>query len=309
MYRDLKAKVKTIKSDFDYDILFNNFYQAIFNYDKRLFRPDILDNILHTTGISAIIKTDTSDFTPVFCCLVGGDRYADGLFKDAVCYDMRAFEYRFSDWRNNPEISVVFNTPSITADDWIYKNIMMLTDIDTSIINNIIFSRYHKIPVVHDKKEKTQIDTALSDIEKGKSTTVYTEFNIKDIAEGKSAIETMDLTDVTKSQYIQYLIHAYDAIFSRTCMLMGLDVPDNGKQAQITTDELNRHEDISLIMPSLWYTARKTALDKLGLKIEYSSIMQSRFRKAETETKTEEKGETENENANETDDDVLQQTT
>ena len=285
MYRDLKAKVKTIKSDFDYDILFNNFYQAIFDYDERLFRPDILENILHTTGISAIIKTDTSDFTPVFCCLVGGDRYADGLFSEAVCYDMRAFEYRFSDWRNNPEINVVFNTPAITADDWIYKNIMMLTDIDTSIINNIIFSRYHKIPVVHDKKEKTQIDTALSDIEKGKSTTVYTDFNIKDIAEGKSAIETMDLTDVTKSQYIQYLIHAYDAIFSRTCMLMGLDVPDNGKQAQITTDELNRHEDISLIMPTLWYTSRKTAFDKLGLKLEYSSIMQSRFKKAETEEK------------------------
>ena len=305
MYRDLKSKVKMIKSDYDYDILFNNFFQSIFEYDDRIFRPDILENILHTVGITAIIKTDTAEFTPVLCCLVGGDRYADGLFMDAVCYDMRSYEYHFSDWRNNPDICVVFNTPSMTADDWIYKNIMMLTDIDTSIVNNIIFSRYHKIPVVHDKKEKTQIDTALSDIEKGKNSTIYTDFNIKDIADGKTGIETMDLTDVTKSQYIQYLIHAYDAIFSRTCMLMGLDVPDNGKQAQITTDELNRHEDISLIMPSLWYTARKTALDKLGLKIEYSSIMQSRFRKAETETKTEEKGETENENANETDNSVL----
>ena len=283
MYRNLKEKYRQFLSDLDYQDLFKNFLLVLFEYDDRIYRPDIMEDLLHDLGICALIETDTAKYTPVICYLAGGERYADGLFKHACCYDARGNEYNFDDWRNNENICVIFNTPNITCDKWIYKHAMMLTNIDTSIDSNVVFSRYKPIPIAHDSKTKNQIDTCLLDLQTGKISTILEDANFKMIVDGVSSIDKLDLTDVTKSQYIQYLLHAHDSIFSRACMLMGVDITDNGKQAQITTDELNRHEDVSKIMPIIWYKSRKQAFDKAGLKFDYSEFVKSRFEKTEGE--------------------------
>jgi hypothetical protein len=161
-----------------------------------------------------------------------------------------------------------------------------LTDIDTSLQTNIVFSRLKPLPIARDSKTKNIIDESLNDIQSGKIKTILSEMSFRDLADDNKMIDTLDLTDVTKSQYIQYLLHAYDSIFSRTCMLMGLDTMDNGKQAQITVDEMSRHDDVSLLMPLVWYKARKQAFDKAGLKIDFSDILKSRFIKNDvTDTK------------------------
>ena len=281
MYRDLKAKYRQNVSDIEYQDLFANFLTTIFEYDERIYRPEIMEDLLHDLGICALIKTDTSEFTPVICNLAGGGRYADGLFKDAICYDATGKQYNFSDWQNNPEICVIFNTGLITRDSWIDKNSSILTDIDISLQTNIVFSRLKPLPIARDSKTKNIIDESLNDIQVGKIKTILSEMTFRDLADEKKMIDVLDLTDVTKSQYIQYLLHAYDSIFSRTCMLMGLDTMDNGKQAQITVDEMSRHDDVSLLMPLVWYKARKQAFDKAGLKFEFSDILKSRFIKNE----------------------------
>ena len=281
MYRDLKAKLKQRISDCEYTDIFRNFLTTLFVYDDRIYRPEILDDILHDVGIAALIKTDTSDYTPVFCNLAGGKRYADGLFTTAICYDACGRQYDFRDWRDNPDITVIFNTPLITRDSWIDKNVSILTDIDTSLQTNVIFSRLKPIPIARDSKTRSQIDESLNDIQSGRIKTILEDVTFRDLATDKKLIDVLDLTDVTKSQYIQYLLHAYDFVFSRTCMLMGLDTMDNGKQAQITVDEMARHDDVSLLMPYIWYTARKKPLGKAGLKFDYSDIIKSRFQKNE----------------------------
>lgn len=286
MYRDLKARFKQKISDCEYNELFGNFLTTLFEYDERIYRPSVMEDLLHDLGICALITTDTAEYTPVICFLAGGERYADGLFSTATCYDARGKQYVFNDWINNPEICVIFNTGNMTRDSWIDKSSSMLTDIDTSLQTNIVFSRLKPIPVARDSKTKNVIDESLNDIQSGKIKTILSEMSFRDLADDKKMIDTLDLTDVTKSQYIQYLLHAYDSIFSRTCMLMGLDTMDNGKQAQITVDEMSRHDDVSLLMPLVWYKARKQAFDKAGLKFDFSDILKSRFIKNDvTETK------------------------
>lgn len=277
MYRDLKARFKQKISDCEYNELFGNFLTTLFEYDERIYRPSVMEDLLHDLGICALIATDTAEYTPVICFLAGGDRYADGLFSTATCYDARGEQYVFDDWLHNPEICVIFNTGNMTRDSWIDKNSSMLTDIDTSLQTNIVFSRLKPLPIARDSKTKNIIDESLNDIQSGKIKTILSEMSFRDLADDKKMIDTLDLTDVTKSQYIQYLLHAYDSIFSRTCMLMGLDTMDNGKQAQITVDEMSRHDDVSLLMPLVWYKARKQAFDKAGLKFDFSDILKSRF--------------------------------
>lgn len=286
MYRDLKARFKQKISDCEYNDLFGNFLTTLFEYDERIYRPSVMEDLLHDLGICALIATDTAEYTPVVCFLAGGERYADGLFSTATCYDARGKQYVFKDWLHNTEICVIFNTGNMTRDSWIDKNSSILTDIDTSLQTNIVFSRLKPLPIARDSKTKNMIDESLNDIQSGKIKTILSEMSFRDLADDKKMIDTLDLTDVTKSQYIQYLLHAYDSIFSRTCMLMGLDTMDNGKQAQITVDEMSRHDDVSLLMPLVWYKARKQAFDKAGLKFDFSDIMKSRFYKNDTDIDT-----------------------
>lgn len=298
MYRDLKARFKQRLSDIEYGTIFSCFYTEIFDYDERIYRPEIMESLLHETGICALIETDTSKYTPVFCYLAGGDRYNDGLFKTAICYDAIGKEYKFDDWQNNENICVIFNNGFISPDSWLQKNESILTDIDISLQNNVIFSRLKPIPIARDSKTKNQIDTVVNDLLIGRIQTLLFDPNIKDLLDDKKLLDVMDLTDVTKSQYIQYLLHAYDCIFSRTCMLMGFDVPDNGKQAQITVDEMKRHDDVSKIIPMVWYKSRKKSFEKAGLTIEFSAIMKKRLgiETEKTEETTEETEETTEEN-------------
>lgn len=299
MYRNVNAKFKQTLSDMQYNDMFMLYLTTLFKYDDKIFRPEMLEFLLHTNGIAGLIKTDTSPYTPVIVNLAGGDRYADGLFKTAVCFDGRANQYVFEDWRNNRNIIIIFNNPFMLPDSILEKLAMYLTNIDTSIDTNVIFSRLKPVPVARDKKTKNQIDTIITDILHGKLYTLLSEFDIRDIAENAKALETVQLTDVRDSQYIQYLIHAYDSIFSRAMMYMGLGTTDNGKQAQITVDELSRNDIVSLLNPEIWYQSRKKPLENAGLTFDYSDIMKARRRDNEIEEVKE------NENAGKTDNNIL----
>jgi len=261
-YRNMKAKFRQQSDDNMYSIMAWNSILSMFQYDEKLYRPELFERILRDTGIVAVIKTTTADYTPVFCNLAGGNRYADGFFKDAICYDMTGKEYKFSDWMNNEKILVFFNNLTYTQDIFIDKYSYMLSEIDTSILSNVIFSRLKPIPVAKDKKTKSQVDVILNDLLVGKMKTILQEFDISDLVENGSAIDVVNLTDVESSKYIQYLQHLHDSIISRLYFTMGLSISDNGKQAQISIDELNKSKSASLSIIQSWFEMRKRGFDK-----------------------------------------------
>lgn len=262
-YRNMKAKFRQQSDDNMYSIMAWNSVLGMFQYDEKLYRPELFERILRDTGIVAVIKTTTADYTPVFCNLVGGNRYADGFFKDAICYDMTGKEYKFSDWMNNEKILVFFNNMTYTQDIFIDKYSYMLSEVDTSILSNVIFSRLKPIPVAKDKKTKSQIDVIMNDLLIGKMKTILQEFDVSDIIDNsKETIGVVNLTDVESSKYIQYLQHLHDSIISRLYFTMGLSISDNGKQAQISIDELNKSKSASLSIIQSWFEMRKRGFEK-----------------------------------------------
>ena len=70
------------------------------------------------------------------------------------------------------------------------------------------------------------------------------------------------MTDVESSKYIQYLQHLHDSIISRLYFTMGLSISDNGKQAQISIDELNKSKSASLSIIQSWFEMRKRGFEK-----------------------------------------------
>lgn len=289
-YRKMKAKFRQQSDDNMYENMAWNSLLTMFEYDDKLYRPELFERILRDTGVVALIKTNTADYTPVFCNLVGGDRYADGFFKDAICYDLVGKEYKFSDWMNNEKILVFFNNMTLTHDLFIDKYAYMLSEIDTSIISNVIFSRLKPIPIAKDKKTKSQIDVIMNDLLVGKMKTILQEFDVSDIIDNtKESIGVINLTDVESSKYIQYLQHLHDSVISRLYFTMGLSISDNGKQAQISIDELNKSKSASLSIVNSWYLMRKKGFENASKKtgfewhFDFSDLWKSEIEQQEIE--------------------------
>lgn len=283
-YRELKNKYKIKRVDSMYNLYITDVTSMMFNWDEKIFQPYLFDRILRDCGAAALIKTDTSPYTPVFFSDLdhGNGLDVDGLFKDCTCFDFIGHEYKFDMWRENPDVLVFFNTPLHNPDIFQEHYAELLVETDVSILNNVHYSRMHPVPIARDKTTLNRIQTVMKSMSEGKFDTVLMETAIKDILDGKESIEMLNLTDVDKQQYIQYLSHLHDSIISRLFFMLGLGTTDNGKQAQITVPELNKNDDASITMALSWYTARKEGFDeakKKGheLSFGFSEIWQSRF--------------------------------
>lgn len=279
MFRQYKAKLKEKILDTAYFDFFHSAVHEIFSYDDRIFRPEIMDFLLHTSGKSALIKTSISDFTPVIVDFAGGYRYPDGTFSTAICFDATGKQYNFENWMENPDIIVVFNTPQRTPNPFIDVISYKLTEIDKSENCNVIFSRLRPFLIAHDEKTKTKAEQAMKSVLNGELSAIFTESSLTNFLDGNAnSLEVVNTTDVKNEQYIQYLSHFYDTVLSRFFFLCGAGMCDNGKQAQISEDELNRNEIASFAYPLSWYKARKQAFEKSGLSFDFSPIWKAKYK-------------------------------
>lgn len=256
-YRKMKDKFRQNFDDNMYQNLATNAFLSMFEYDEKVFRPELFDTILHDMGCVALIATNTAPYTPVFCNIAGGDRYADGFFRDAITYDLTGEQRTFKNWRENKKILVFFNNFTYTPDNFIQKYAYMLTEIDKSIIANVVYSRLKPIPIAKDQQAKNKIDAIINDLEGGKLKTVLQDFDVSDLIDNnRPAIEVMNLTDVESSKFIQYLQHLHDSMISRLFFCMGLSISDSGKQAQLSIEELNKSKSAALSLLNGWYNMR-----------------------------------------------------
>ena len=150
----------------------------------------------------------------------------------------------------------------------------MLSELDTSINLNVIFSRLKPIPIARDSQTANRVDTIINDLLNGKIKTILQDFDISDLVAGNGGgLDTVELTNVENSRYIQYLQHLHDSLISRLYFMMGLSISDNGKQAQISIDELNKSKSASLSIIESWYKARENGYkqieNKTGVKLEF----------------------------------------
>lgn len=273
-YKEMKSKYRIYADMNMYENMGWNVLLSMFKYDDKIFRPDLFDKILHDTGVVALIETSISKYTPVFCYIAGGDRYPDGFFKDCKCFDLTGKQYSFSDWRNNDKIQVFFNNLTYSPDTFIDKYSYMLSELDTSIMCNVLFSRLKPIPIAKDGSAKARIDTIFNDLTQGTIKTIVQELDLTDIVDNnRPSIEVLNLTDVESSKYIQYLQHLHDNLISRLFFMMGLSINDNGKQAQISIEELNKNKNAAISLLNGWYNMRKAGFDewesKTGEKLEF----------------------------------------
>ena len=284
-YREMKNKYKVQTDDTMYGRYIEDVVSTMFTWDEKIFRPELFDRMIRDCGMAALVASDIEgyEWEPVFFNAVdlGSGFYPDAFPKDAKCYDFMGKEFTFKDWDSNPDILVFANNGMRMPDLFVDKYASFLSDTDFSILNNVHFSRQHPLPVARDKQTLARIKEASKMISEGQFDAVLMETNMKDIIDGKD-IDVINLTDVEKSQYIQYLSHLHDSLISRLFFMLGLGTTDNGKQAQISVQELNKNDDASITQALAWYNERKKAIDKAKekgheLEFDFSPLWKARI--------------------------------
>lgn len=200
------------------------------------------------------------------------------------------------------DCELIFNNSTRTPTIDIMTFSSLLTEIDVSLDKIIKMTRYCKVPVVNNQKEKDQIENIFKDIELGNLKAVTSLKNdidklMSSYTDSKdNEIKTIELTDVEKSNNIQYLTLLRNSLKEIFYTKYGHSIRNTAKLAQQSKDEVNDLSVTSLILPFNMLKNRKQGWVRVNelfgtnYTCEFSELINIELMKTEepTEPETEE---------------------
>lgn len=196
-----------------------------------------------------------------------------GMGANCICTLDNGIITNFKDWRNNPDIVVIFNNSNYSPDMNIGRFSDALAELEVSLKLNVLFARMYPIPVASDNKTKTAIEESIKNAMDGKISTILSPDALSKYVDGATTtgIETVNLTDVEKSRYIQYLAKYRDDLMRWFYSLYGMNSQGSSKLAQQTVDEVNQDNNASMIIPHDMLRMRTNGVEELNKKFGWSA--------------------------------------
>ena len=302
--KEKRQKAYRIQS---YDELLTNTIISMFTYkglpDALQERTNMIEEILLYKGSCAIWK-----LTPEH---IGGtsktyeDEYIAtevdfsddpdpyGIGSNCIVTTDNGISFTFKDWRHNPDIVVMFNNSCYSPDMNIGRFSDALAELEVSLKLNVLFARMYPIPVCSDNKVKTSIEESLKAAIDGKISTILTPDALSKYVDGATStgIDLINITDVDKSQYIQYLAKYRDDLMRWFYSLYGMNSQGSSKMAQQTVDEVNQDNNASMIIPHDMLRMRMMGMEELKKKfgwdcdVSFSECWMSRLANMDDEFK------------------------
>lgn len=230
---------------------------------------DTLEPYLLLTGKAAIVK-DGSEYVLGRVSLAGEPtRYWYG--RDAIVTAGNGFTRYYKDWLTNPKIVVLFNNKLKTPDFQLMKTAGILSEVDISLLCNLIYSRLYPIGVAHDDKTKKVLEELFDNMQIGKFASITSKNILEGIA-GKegSGVDVLNLTDVSVSDKIQYLAKYKDDTLRWLWSMYGQNVQATSKLAQESVDEVTSGQGVSMITPHDMLHQRLNACDQIKKKFGWN---------------------------------------
>jgi len=166
---------------------------------------------------------------------------------------------------NNKEIVVCGNNPFYLPDSPIFDWYAGFSeDIDISMYFQLINSRNIPALTADSDQKANQIKKAFEQIKAGVPVVITTDIF--------SGTETIDLTDKSLIEKMQYITSFNADVEKRFANQRGIDVNTLDKRAQVTSDELNQFTDVTTNNFLVMLEARQEFCDKMkeifGINIE-----------------------------------------
>lgn len=176
------------------------------------------------------------------------DEYGD--FTTYVCHSLNTENVQTYTVKNHEEVIVCGNTP-------LYRPFEMERDFfsfmkgetDRSILCQLINTRFNKAIIAMNDPQKKQIIQAYKDVVDGLPLVLVTSI-LEDL-------NTLDLTDPSEVDKIQYLTSFYQSMEKREANNSGIDLDNLDKRAQVSTEEIKQYDDVTTIDYLIMYEMRK----------------------------------------------------
>lgn len=209
-------------------------------------------------------------------------------------------------WEIGKDCIVIWNNFAKTPDRDLLTTAELLGEIDTSIDDNILYSRFYPVPLAEDQRTKEQIKEIFKNLKEGgkKTSVIDKKKDVASLVGGNQAdqIPVLNLTDVKNSDKIQYLSHLHDDVMRWFTTKYGQAVQGTGKQAQQSIEEIDGNTSVSFAYPLIKFMCRKKGMDAVNalfgtnIRVRFSPIWAVEFNKFVTEaTATDELEEVEEE--------------
>lgn len=262
----------------------------------------VIEPILMLGGCGAYVKDEGKVIFGV-CKTVGmPNRYYIG--KDAIVTAGGGYCKEFKDWENNKDIVVCWNNHLRLPDLQIWKTANDQTEIDVSLLCNLLYSRLYPVGVASDDKTKTALEELFNKMKIGTFAAITSENVLNNFMQGTTdpGISVVNLTDVAVSDKIQYLAKYHDDVMRWFWSYYGQNVQAASKLAQESVAESTSGEGVSMITPHDMYHERQREAKELKRKfgwnvsIEFTEPWQNAFADCESENGTAENAEKGKEN-------------
>ena len=257
-YNTLKPKqVEKIRLSTYFDLLFqiiNNMF--IWEGLPKSIPQRFLEGYMHIFGSVGVAKINDELVCGVSSYCGQIDAYGIGT-SGIVTTPVGAKEGKI-----NEEVCICWNNDLMQKDKLLYEIIHFISEIDKSIDCNIVFSRFIPIPIANDKPQKVAYDEAIKSIIDGKLDTI-TSSNII-IEELGLENKTLNLTDVTQADKIQYLSKLFDDLLKRFFIFYGHNLQTINQGSQTNNDELHGYDSISRLIPEIMLKCRQEFCEQLN---------------------------------------------
>lgn len=240
------------------------------NYVTEAAYTDILEQVLSGMLIfEGFPDTVNTDFISIYkmreglCALVddveqGAVGHAslangpdlNGLGIDVIVSFDNGLVKEYKNWRTNEHVVVMFNDTLMRPDLNIGRFAAALTDVDKSMLLNIIYSRLLPIPTAKNEDHKRALNAVIDGLVKGDITKAILDTDIlSDVLGQHKGVDVINITDVNNAEKLQYLSMYHDDLLRRFYQLYGMDVNGNGKLAQQSVAEIGSRQGASMIIP------------------------------------------------------------
>lgn len=277
------AETKKIGHIMDYLEIMVNSLAEMFEYTTDLFTiVDInnIETILRTWGtVGFAYDKDGKLFYGYAYC--GGKRNRKGI-GDKVTIQLLSGECYT---KSLDECVLGFNNTTRSSDRILYWFAKQFCETDISQVNNVNFSRQAPIFVAKNNKVKQFISNIFKKIRNGELCTIADDSILQ---KGEKLIDTVNLTDVTSIDKLQYLDTYHNGLLRRIYTLFGMPLAEGMKQAQQTEEEVTSNADSSKIIPLNNLKMRKEMCKELAeftghdISVEFSELMRQKVNSTDT---------------------------
>ena len=267
--RELKLVKEIQQCGHTFDLLNILSESFVHNFEELEKLPTgIIEQYLNTYGVCGVCEDENGRIVIGIADLMSTSYY-NYQKGDNVNITMIGSDKVFNK-RVGIDCELIFNNSTRTPTIDVMTFSSLLTEIDVSLDKIIKMTRYIKVPVVNNEKEKTQIEEIFSAIESGSLKAVTSMKN--DIEKLMSAytdtsdndIKTIELTDVEKSNNIQYLTLLRNSLKEFFYTKYGHSIRNTAKVAQQSKDEVNDLSVTSLILPFNMLKNRKQGWERVN---------------------------------------------